>query len=211
MPRRSLDYEKAMRDRNRLLKDQVTDAAGMPRWRRRWPRRGRRSRANRAAALAGIGAPGAGRQRLSPRRPDPDLPRGPTDAADDLASPGRGPRRDMAAGRTLVGPHRADLRRAMPPRACPPPMLHGEQKALLISLILANARALAEDRARARSCCWTRSPRIWMPKPAARRFMTRSAPGRAGLMTGTGPSCSTPSGRARQFVRRLHRVTGAGS
>ena len=54
--------------------------------------------------------------------------------------------RDLAAGRTLTGPHRADLvatfaAKATPARLCST----GEQKALLISLVLANARALAED------------------------------------------------------------------
>jgi DNA replication and repair protein RecF len=53
--------------------------------------------------------------------------------------------RDAAAGRTLEGPHRADLdavyaAKAMPARDCST----GEQKALLISLCLADARALAE-------------------------------------------------------------------
>lgn len=54
--------------------------------------------------------------------------------------------RDMDAGRTLSGPHRADLKavyaaKDMEARLCST----GEQKALLVSLILANARALAED------------------------------------------------------------------
>ena len=52
--------------------------------------------------------------------------------------------RDLAAGRTLVGPHRTDLigtyaAKGVPARDCST----GEQKALLVSLILANARALA--------------------------------------------------------------------
>ena len=52
----------------------------------------------------------------------------------------------MAAGRSLVGPHRADLagtyaEKDVPARDCST----GEQKALLVSLILANARALAEE------------------------------------------------------------------
>ena len=54
--------------------------------------------------------------------------------------------RDFKAGRTLIGPHRADLvvefqgqNRAA--QLCST----GEQKALLISLILANARAILED------------------------------------------------------------------
>ena len=54
--------------------------------------------------------------------------------------------RDRAAGRTLVGPHRADLAatyaaKDMEARLCST----GEQKALLISLLLANARALRDD------------------------------------------------------------------
>ncbi len=54
--------------------------------------------------------------------------------------------RDLAAGRTLIGPHRADLlgdyaAKGVPARDCST----GEQKALLVSLILANARALAAD------------------------------------------------------------------
>ena len=52
----------------------------------------------------------------------------------------------MAAGRSLIGPHRADLfaiytAKGVPARDCST----GEQKALLVSLILANARALARD------------------------------------------------------------------
>jgi DNA replication and repair protein RecF len=63
--------------------------------------------------------------------------------ADALA---RGRRADMGAGRTLVGPHRDDLaasyaEKGMPAERCST----GEQKALLLSLVLANARALAAD------------------------------------------------------------------
>jgi DNA replication and repair protein RecF len=52
----------------------------------------------------------------------------------------------MAAGRTLIGPHRADLAalyraKAMPAAQCST----GEQKALLISILLANARSLSEE------------------------------------------------------------------
>ena len=51
----------------------------------------------------------------------------------------------MAAGRTLVGPHRDDLgavyvAKGVPARLCST----GEQKALLVSVVLANARAVAE-------------------------------------------------------------------
>jgi DNA replication and repair protein RecF len=53
---------------------------------------------------------------------------------------------DMAAGRTLVGPHRADLGAVFAAKGVPAAQCStGEQKALLISTILANARALHED------------------------------------------------------------------
>lgn len=52
----------------------------------------------------------------------------------------------MAAGRTLAGPHRVDLAATYAAKAVPASQAStGEQKALLLSLILANARALAED------------------------------------------------------------------
>ncbi|MEL6378293.1 MAG: DNA replication/repair protein RecF [Pseudomonadota bacterium] len=56
--------------------------------------------------------------------------------------------RDREAGRALTGPHRTDLvvthrKKGRPARLCST----GEQKALLIGLVLANARALAHQRA----------------------------------------------------------------
>jgi DNA replication and repair protein RecF len=57
-----------------------------------------------------------------------------------------GRRRDMAAGRTLEGPHRADLSASYAEKDTPAAQCStGEQKALLISLLLANARALAGE------------------------------------------------------------------
>ncbi|MGB2891448.1 MAG: AAA family ATPase, partial [Albidovulum sp.] len=47
---------------------------------------------------------------------------------------------------TLAGPHRADLAATYTAKSVPAAQAStGEQKALLLSLILANARALAED------------------------------------------------------------------
>ncbi|MEM8593076.1 MAG: DNA replication and repair protein RecF, partial [Pseudomonadota bacterium] len=54
--------------------------------------------------------------------------------------------RDLAAGRTLVGPHRIDMEGTYRAKALAARNAStGEQKALLVSLILANARALAAD------------------------------------------------------------------
>jgi len=52
----------------------------------------------------------------------------------------------MAAGRTLIGPHRDDLHAIYAAKDTPAKLCStGEQKALLVSLILANGRALSQD------------------------------------------------------------------
>jgi DNA replication and repair protein RecF len=59
-------------------------------------------------------------------------------------------RRDKAAGRTLDGPHRADLIVDHGPKAMPAALSStGEQKALLLGLVLAHARLVAETHGRA--------------------------------------------------------------
>src|SRR5262249_33734460 len=51
--------------------------------------------------------------------------------------------RDRAAGRTLSGPHRSDLDVVHGPKDCPARQCStGEQKALLIGLVLAHAQAV---------------------------------------------------------------------
>lgn len=55
--------------------------------------------------------------------------------------------RDRAAGRTLIGPHRADLRVRHGPKDMPAELCStGEQKALLIGLVLAHAKAVKDAR-----------------------------------------------------------------
>src|SRR6202012_1339757 len=53
--------------------------------------------------------------------------------------------RDGAAGRTLIGPHVADLDVSHGPKGAPAAQCStGEQKALLVGLVLAHARLVAE-------------------------------------------------------------------
>lgn len=182
----SLNYDKAMRDRNRLLKTGEADPAWLSALEARMGRCGARIARARALTLDRLSAaqdascalfPKAGLAIVGPMenrfaevirargpehgsetdRPARDRAENTDDALDDaldrveageaadltrdLAS-GRG--RDQAAGRTLTGPHRADLdavyaAKDTAARVCST----GEQKALLISLILANVRALA--------------------------------------------------------------------
>lgn len=58
----------------------------------------------------------------------------------------QGRRRDAAAGRCLDGPHRSDLMVRHQPKDMPAELCStGEQKALLLGIMLAHARALAQD------------------------------------------------------------------
>ena len=142
-----LAYDKAMRDRNRLLKDQVIDPywyaalesqmalSGAVIGENRRLALDRLDRAQRSAASA---FPRASLTMAGPEGEDE-----PADLALALMD---GRKRDMAAGRTLIGPHRANLTALYAAKGVPADQCStGEQKALLISLILANARALADD------------------------------------------------------------------
>ncbi|WP_147109887.1 DNA replication/repair protein RecF [Tateyamaria sp. syn59] len=145
----SLDYEKAMRERNRLLKDMVRDAHWYAALEQRMAETGAAIHSNRLQALAELAEAQAGAQTAFPAA-DLTLQPGelgmPDSAEDVRTALAEGRARDLAAGRTLIGPHRADLygvyaAKGVPAKDCST----GEQKALLVSLILANARALARD------------------------------------------------------------------
>lgn len=145
----SLLYEKAMRERNRLLKDGSRDARWYGALEGQMAEAGTRIARNRAATVerllveqsrAETAFPAAA---LSITYPEDPLPDGEEALAAALE---KGRWRDMAAGRSLLGPHRADLEavwaaKAVPARDCST----GEQKALLVSLILANARAIEAE------------------------------------------------------------------
>ncbi|GHC51980.1 DNA replication/repair protein RecF [Neogemmobacter tilapiae] len=140
----TLGYEKAMRDRNRLLKDQVSDAHWYAALEGQMAQAGAVIDANRRAALARIIAGQVeGPFPVAALTLEPGEGAWEGDLAEALAA---GRRRDMAAGRSLNGPHRADLAAVFAAKGVPADQCStGEQKALLISLILANARALAEE------------------------------------------------------------------
>jgi DNA replication and repair protein RecF len=147
----ALTYEKAMRERNRMLREGVTDAGWYGAVEAQMAAAGATLDAARRRAVARLIAAQAGVETVFPAA-DLELvgPDGEESAAWD--EPGlrdalvQGRRADMGAGRTLSGPHRDDLaavyaEKAMPADRCST----GEQKALLLSIVLANARALAAD------------------------------------------------------------------
>lgn len=200
-------YDKAMRERNRLLRDEVRDAGWYRALESQMADMGAAVTRNRQDALArimaaqdGAGPSGAGsafpaaRLTLLPGEgfaddPDPDS------IADRLA---RMRPRDMAAGRSLTGPHRADLGASWGPQDMPAALSStGEQKALLLSLILANARALSDE-----------SPVLLLDEVAAHLDADRRAAlydeitalNAQAFLTGTGPELfQTLAGRA-QFL-----------
>ena len=197
----ALGYEKAMRERNRLLREGVADAAWYLALEQRMALCGAQVTRNRRDALDRL----AGASDPDSPFPQADLglqdesPDSETDLARALAE---GRRRDMQAGRSLVGPHRADLSalwvaRGMPAAQCST----GEQKALLIATVLAHARALARDQGLA--------PILLLDEVAAhldegRRgalYDALCALGAQAFLTGTGPELFTPLGaRAQAFL-----------
>jgi DNA replication and repair protein RecF len=149
-------YEKAMRERNALLERGRVDPAWADAIERRMAEAGAMIASNRALVLKSL-------QAAIDARPEGYFPKGDLSLdgeAERAASEGaslfdimdliaealaKGRYRDQSAGRTLSGPHRTDLTVIHRPTQAPAgDASTGQQKALLIGLILASARALAE-------------------------------------------------------------------
>ena len=200
----TLAYEKAMRERNRLLKDQVRDAHWYAALETQMAQNGAAIHAHRLATLEYLGEAQARAETAFPAatlelmQSEGEMPESETDLRDALAESRF---RDLAAGRSLVGPHRTDLygvfaAKGVPAKDCST----GEQKALLVSLILANARALSD--------------RIGMPpillldEVAAHLDAGRLAAlydeivgfGAQAWMTGTGPELFDALGPRAQYI-----------
>jgi DNA replication and repair protein RecF len=181
----------------------ITDAAWYGALESRMADAGAAIIANRALTLGRLAAAQDGADTAFPRadlhltNPEPL----PGDAGSLAAALGEGRRRDMAAGRTLTGPHRADLAGIYALKGVAADQCStGEQKALLISLILANARALAGDVGA--------PPILLLDEVAAHLDLARRASlydeiiglGAQALMTGTGQELFETLGhRAQQF------------
>ncbi|TWG92373.1 DNA replication and repair protein RecF [Mesorhizobium sp. J18] len=153
--RRAADYERAMRSRNRLLAEESRDDAWFDAIETQMAETGVALAAARAEMIRLLGAM-TDRLANSPF-PKADLAvEGPlevavgTRAAVDMEEDfraalraGRG--RDRAAGRTLEGPHRSELLVSHRPKDMPAASCStGEQKALLVGIVLAHARLTGE-------------------------------------------------------------------
>jgi DNA replication and repair protein RecF len=181
----AIGYDRSLRERNRMIRDDVRDPGWFEAVETQMAGFGARLHGNRTAALARLAAvPAEGDFPRAALALEAEGPRDPGGLAAALKA-GRG--RDVAAGRTLVGPHRDDLAavfaaKGVPARLCST----GEQKALLISLVLANAAAVAAEAG---------PPVLLLDEVAAhldaeRRAALYAAVMRLGVqawMTGTGP------------------------
>lgn len=154
-------FDRAMASRNRLLADGVGGNAQLEGFEIVMAETGVSIAAARAEAVAAIAAVIAARRAREPDSLFPwseialegalerDLDTRPAVDVEDayLRTLRQTRERDRAAGRTLDGPHRSDLvvghgPKAMPARLCST----GEQKALLLGLVLAHAQLVAERR-----------------------------------------------------------------
>jgi DNA replication and repair protein RecF len=214
----ALIYEKAMRERNRLLREDARDPTWLDALEARMADSGAalaRARIDSArrllaaqksaktlfpnAQIAIIGDMETRIAEAATLAPDAAAARAAAWLREALA---RGRDRDAAAGRTLVGPHRTDMsatyaEKGMEARHCST----GEQKALLISLVLANARALAQEAGGA--------PILLLDEVAAHLDAERRAAlfdeicglGAQAWMTGVGPELFEALGpRAQSFA-----------
>lgn len=153
--RRAIDYERAMRSRNRLLAEGRLDPAWLDGLEMQMAELGiamAMARRDLVALLKGVIERGQKEEGVFPRAEialegffdDQDA------SAIDLENRyiemlRDGRRRDQAAGRTLEGPHRSDLAIRHRAKAMPAALSStGEQKALLVGLVLAHARLTAE-------------------------------------------------------------------
>ena len=153
---RALDYEKAMRGRNRLLAEGSRDGAWFDAIEMQMAETGTAIAAARAETVRLLAA-------MIERLPsDGPFPQADIGLAGDLETAvatmpaveaeerfrralAEGRERDRAAGRTLEGPHRADLTvRHRPKDMAAEYCSTGEQKALLVGIVLSHARLTGE-------------------------------------------------------------------
>lgn len=154
-------FERAMQQRNRLLAEEVNDAARFQAFERSMAETGVAIAAARVSLVAELASAIDERRRavaaaafpwaelaVSGLLENALVTRAAVDVEDDYCSLLAGERElDRAAGRTRSGPHRSDLMvghgdKEMPAKLCST----GEQKALLIGLILAHADLVSQHR-----------------------------------------------------------------
>jgi DNA replication and repair protein RecF len=209
-------YEKALRERLRLLTDWVEGQPADPLWldalELRLGEAGAAAALARAEALVTLQAAIDGRG----DRPFPQADLGLTGVAEAMAAAGAGAEaiaaairegmagsraRDAGAGRSLYGPHRSDLTALHREKNRPAAEgSSGEQKALVLNLILAQIARLA-DQAAAPILLLDEAPAHLDARRRAALFDEIEALGLQAFMTGTEAELFAPLRGRAQFVR----------
>jgi DNA replication and repair protein RecF len=135
-------YEAAMRARNKLLAEERPDQEWLAALEARMAEHGAELAAARSRTIAALGEG----LEAAPEGPFARAGLALEDGVEDLATElKRGRGRDAAAGRTLAGPHRTDLEVTHLGKRQPAGRSStGEQKALLLAIVLAHADLVAE-------------------------------------------------------------------
>ena len=140
-------YEAAMRDRNRLLAEGGADPEWLAALEAQMARHGAALDAARRATVSALGAPLAEADGAGFPRATLSLDGAATNEGALASALREGRARDAAAGRALAGPHRADLIVAHADKGVAAALAStGEQKALLLRIVLAHAALVAERR-----------------------------------------------------------------
>jgi len=149
--RNAARLEVALRERNRLLAEPAEpDPAWLDAIEAQLAEAGAAVAQVRARSIAALGAVLADLPEAPFARPSlAYVPGGPQDVAPLAAALAESRRRDRAAQRTLVGPHRDELAVTLAAKGQPAAECStGEQKAMLIAITLAHAGLLGEERPR---------------------------------------------------------------
>ena len=201
-------YEAAMRSRNKLLAElERADDAWLDALEAQMAEHGAALADARSRTVAALD------ERTS-AAPDDDFARASLSldggSSDNLAAElrdGRG--RDSAAGRTLVGPHRQDLAVTHGAKAMPAAQSStGEQKALLLGLVLAHAELVADRRGEPPILVLDEVAAHLDPKRRSALFARLEGRGQV-WMTATEAALFAGIGKASRFAVERGRVTEA--
>ena len=209
-------FERAMQQRNRLLADEVRDGARFEGFERIMAETGVAVAAARATAIAALSAAVVARREAAHGALFPWaelalvgtleaglVARAAIDVEDDYVRQlARERERDRAAGRTLEGPHRSDLIVGHGPKEMPAKVSStGEQKALLIGLVLAHCDLVGQRRGVAPILLLDEIAAHLDPLRRAALFEEILALGSQAWMSGTDPEAFAALANRVQFHR----------
>ncbi len=211
--RRASAYERAMRQRNKMFEDGVRDRGWFEAIEREMAEHGAVLNTHRAALVEALNAEQRVRAGGGADFPQSALAivgeAGEAVTADFAERLANARERDRAAGRALAGPHRADLEVEHVEKAMPAGLAStGEQKALLIGLVLGHAALVARRTATPPLLLLDEVAAHLDPSRRAALYDTLDALGAQTFMTGTDVALFEALGpRAARFVVEAGAIT----